>query len=200
MSASSNRLVEILHSKYSQDPKAFREFLPGAAELLPDRPPPKSRPVSPFGLTERERSYHAQGLEEVSRKMHDDSLTVGEALKGLQHCADLIKDDVFTNEVTYEMLKALTKAATGKSPGSYKVKTAVPVCEGGPVAEQISVIVGVYLDLDVNGCLVSISINPQEVRKRRDMMKIVGIGRDSQPDVAMRHDDYLAMQDPHGRF
>ena len=200
MSASSDRLIEILHSKYSRDPKGFRKFLPGAAELLPERPPPRSRPKSPFGLTERERAYHRKGLEEVSRKLNDGAISAEEAAKGLQHCADLIKDDAFTEEVNYELLKALVKAATGKSPASYKVKTTVPLGEGGPVVEQISVIVGVHLDLEVNGRLVSVSINPKEVRKRREMMKIIGIGRDDQTDVALRHDDYLAMQDPHGRF
>ncbi len=50
------------------------------------------------------------------------------------------------------------------------------------------------------GRAVSISINPGKFRKRREAMKIVGIGRDPDPYASIRHDDYLAMQDPHGRF
>ena len=100
----------------------------------------------------------------------------------------------------HEVKKGLLKVVLGKSPGSYKAKTTVPVDQGcGPVAESLSVITGVYLDLDAQGRLVSISINPWTYRKRRKAMAFVGGSRDN-PDVAERHDDYLAAQDPHGRF
>ena len=199
MSTTSDRLIDILRSKYSEDPEGFRKFLPGAAELLPE-PTPKSKPGFPFGLTEHERSYHRTGLTEALGKVEAGEITVEEATKGLQHCADLIKDDVFTNAVSYEPAKALLKAALGKSPGSYKSKTTISVrVDGGSPVEQISVIKGVYLDLDTNGQLVSVSISPREVRERKKLMSIVGIGKDTQADVALRHDDYLAMQDPHGR-
>ena len=114
----------------------------------------------------------------------------------------MLKDDIFSlpEETDHDSLKALIRAAIGKSPGSFKSKTTVPLDQGGtgPVAEQASVIMGVYLDLDRNRQLVSISINPKEVRKRREVMKFVGASRDV-PDVAARHDYYLALQDPHGR-
>lgn len=90
------------------------------------------------------------------------------------------------------------KVALGKSPGSYKRKTTVPVGqEDGDALDHVSVLRGVYLDLDRERRLVSISINPRKVRERKKLMSIVGIGKDPQPDVAARHDDYLAMQDPH---
>ena len=101
----------------------------------------------------------------------------------------------------YEVLKGLLKAALGKSPGSYKAKTTAPVGEGGgPVVEQVSVIMGVFLGLDTNRRLVSVTIRPGKYRKRRKLMEFVGGSSDPQPDVALRHDDYLAMQDPHGHF
>ena len=130
-------------------------------------------------------------------------VTPEDAAKGLQHCANVIRDDVFgfPGEDRYESVKALIKAAVGKSPGSYKSKMTVPLNGNGKgtVVEQVSVIMGVYLDLNRNRQLVSISIDPKEVRKRREVMKFVGASTD-EPDVALRHDDYLAMQDPHGRF
>ena len=201
MSTKSDRLIDILRLKYSEDPDSFRRFLPGAAELLPEPLPSKGSSRSPYGLTEHERSYHKAGLAGALSKVEVNEITVEDAIKGLQHCADLIKDDVFTDAVSYEPAKALLRAALGKSPGSYKSKTTVSVCEdGGSPVEQISVIKGVYLDLDTNGQLVSVSINPREVRERKKLMGIIGIGKDTQADVALRHDDYLAMQDPHGRW
>ena len=207
MSVQQERLIDLLQAKYREDPKGFREYLPGAAELLPEQPPRRSRPRSPFGLTERELSYQRNGLSEVLAKLDEGTLTSGEAVQGLRHCATLIRDDnlpygwdeSLSHEMGYEVLKGLLRGALGKSPGSYKAKTTVPVGEGGgPVVEQVSVIMGVFLDLDTNRRLVSVSIDPGKYRKRRKLMEFVGASSDPEPDVALRHDDYLAMQDPHG--
>lgn len=204
MSTQEKHIIDLLQAKRRKDPDGFRKYLPDVARLLPEPPPVRAKPRTPvFTLTERERSYHKAGVSDALSKLREGVVTPDEAAKGLQHCANLLKDDVFgfPGEDRYKSVKALIKAAIGKSPGTYKSKTMVPI-EGkgkGPVVEQISVIMGVYLDLNRNDQLVSISIDPKEVRKRREVMKFVGASTD-EPDVALRHDDYLAMQDPHGRF
>ena len=202
MSTREKRLVDLLQAKRREDPEGFRKYLPGVDALLPGPPPRRRMSRSPFGLTEQERAYHKAGLLAVLSKLDDGRITPAEAAKGLQHHAHIVRDDAFgfPAEGRYESVKALIKAAIGKSPGSYKAKATVPLDQvsGGPVAEQVSVLMGVHLDLDRNGDLVSISINPKEVRRRREVMAIIGMGRDPQSDVAARHDDYLAMQDPHG--
>ena len=206
MTTQEKRLIDLLQAKYREDPKGFRKYLPGAAELLPEQPRTRSRARATFGLTERERSYHRAGLSEVLGKLDEGTITADEAVKGLQHCAALIKDDNLpygwdenlSHEMGYEVKKGLLRAALGKSPGSYKSKTTVPVSgDGGPILESVSVIMGVFLDLDRNRRLVSVSIDPGKYRARRKAMAFVGASRDN-PDVALRHDDYLAMQDPHG--
>ena len=206
MTTREERLIDLLQAKYREDPEGFRKYLPGAAELLPELPPKQSRPRSPFGLTERELSYHRNGLSEVLARIDEGTLTSGEAVQGLRHCAALIRDDnlpygwdeSLSHEMGCEVLKGLLRVALGKSPGSYKTKTTVPVGEGGgPVVEQVSVIMGVLLDLDTNRRLVSVSIHPGKYRKRRKLMEFVGASSDPEPDVALRHDDYLVMQDPH---
>ena len=208
MSIREERLIDMLQAKYREDPKGFRRYLPGAAEILPEQPS-RRRPRSPFGLTERELSYHREGLAKVLHSIDEGTLTPGDALAGLQHCAALIRDDnlpygwdqSLSHEMGHGVLKSLLKEAIGKSPGSYKAKTTLPVGEGGggPAVQQISLIKGVLLGLDTNRRLVSVSIHPGKYRERRKVMAIVGIGSDPSPDVALRHDDYLAMQEPHGR-
>ena len=203
-----SRLIDLLQAKYSEDPKGFSDYLPGAAELLPEEPPKQSRPEHPVRLTERKLSCHRAGLSAVLGKMDEGAITAEEAVKGLQHCAALIKDDNLhygwdenlSHEMGHEVKKGLLRAALSKSPGSYKSKTTVPICEdsGGPVLESISVIRGVYLNLDSNERLVSIYIHPGKYRERRKLMEFVGASRDPMPDVALRHDDYLYMADPHG--
>ena len=204
MSTQEKRIIDLLQAKRRKDPDGFRKYLPDVARLLPDPPTVRAKPRPPvFALTEREREYHKAALSDALSKLQEGIITPEDAAKGLQHCANVIRDDVFSlpEEADHDSLKALIRVAIGKSPGSYKSKTTVPLDQDGkgPVVEQVSVILGVYLDLDRNGQLVSISVNPKKVRKWREIMKFVGASRD-EPDVALRHDDYLAMQDPHGRF
>ena len=198
MTSQEKRLIDLLQAKYRQDPRGFQEYLPDAAELLSEVSS-GSRPKSPFGLTEQERAFHRAGLAEALDKLEEGSVTAEEAGKGLQHCAALIRDDNLPDKAGYEALKKLASAGIGKSPGSYTSKTTVPLGEdGGEVHERVPAIRGVYLDLDRDSRLVSISIHPRKVRERRRLMEFVGASEDPEPDVASRHDDYLAMQDSHG--
>ena len=199
MGTQQERLIALLQAKRRADPQGFRKYLPGVIELLPALPARHSTARSPFGLTEQELAYHRDGLSEALGKLDAGTVTAEEAAKGLQHCANLIRDDNLPEKVSYETLKSLIRAALGKSPGSYRSKTTVPLGAGsGRVLERVSAIRGVYLDLDRERRLVSISIHPGKVRERRRLMEIVGAYKDSEPDVAARHDDYLAMQEPHG--
>ena len=199
MTSQEKRLIGLLQAKYRKDPIGFRKYLPGAAELLPEPSPSRAMRRSAFGLTEQEVAFHRAGLGEGLSKLEEASITAAEAAKALQHCAALMEDDNLPDQAGHEALKGLVSARIGKSPGSYKSKTTVPLGkDGGEVHEQISIVRGVYLDLDRDKRLVSISLNPRKVRDRRRLMEFVGAGRDAEVDVAAKHDDYLAMQDPHG--
>ena len=193
------RLIELLQAKYREDPKGFREYLPGAVDLLPEQPPDSGRRRSLFGLTEQEIAFHRAGLAEVFDILDKGPVAAEEAVRGLQHCAALIMDDNLPEEADYEKLKRLIREGIGKSPGSYKSKATIQIGEGsGDVHERVSAIRGVYLDLDGDRRLVSISINPRKVRERRELMRFVGASKDPDPDVSYKHDDCLASEDPHG--
>ena len=208
MAVQEKRLIELLQAKRREDPEGFRAYMPDVAEMLPDQPSRRTRRRSPFGLTEQEVSYHRAGLSEALGRLSDGIIVEDEAIKGLRHCAHLIRDGSLqytgesevvnggiSHEMGHEVLRSLVRAAIGKSPGAYKAKTTIPVGEGGDVLERISVIMGVFLELDRDGRLVSISVDPGRLRKRRKLMAFVGASEDPEPDVALRHDDYLAMQD-----
>ena len=191
MSIHERKLIELLHARYREDPKGFREYLPGVAELLPDPSPRRGRKELQLGLFEKEIAVHRAGLAEVLEKMETGSATAREAIKALQHCAALIMDDNLPEEADYEKLKRLIRAGIGKSPGSYKSKATIQIGEGkGDVHERVSAIRGVYLDLDRRRRLVSISINPRKVRERRELMRFVGASKDPDPNVSSRHDHY----------
>ena len=199
MSMQEKRIIELLRAKRREDPKGFRKYLPSVAELLPRLPPERSKSKSPFGLTTQELSYHRNGLSEVLDRELEGVASAEDAAKGLQHCAALIRDDKLTDMVGYRMVKGLIRATIGRSPSSYRSKTTVPLDEGGgPVLERISAIRGVYFNLDRDRRLVSISIHPGKMKERSRLMEVIGIGKDPEADVASKHDDYLAVQGPHG--
>ena len=123
-----------------------------------------------------------------------------EAVKALEHCAELILNDNLPHDVNHERLVHIFKAAAGKSPGSFRVNTTIPVRANHPeaAAHRVSLVRGVELNLDTQMKLISMKITPRKVREYREIMKIAGIGRDLASDVSVRHDDYLAEQSPHG--
>lgn len=200
MTSTEKRIIDLLQAKRRQDPKGFRQYLPDVENLLPT-PQPKKPTHSPFGLTERELAFHKTGLQKALEKVESGHADAQDAVKGLQHYANIKIHDSFSTDATFDMAERLFKAAFGKSHRSYKRKTTIPVAgEGaGPVQERVTVLRGVYLELDRNRRLVSVSINPTKVKEMAKLMKIVGIVKDSPPDLAENHDDYLAMIDPHGR-
>ena len=212
MAIQEKRLIELLQAKRCEDPEGFRAFMPDVAEMLPDHSLRRTRRSSPFGLTEQEVSYHRAGLSGVLDRLNERTIVAEEAVKGLNHCAHLVRDGSLQytgetevvnggmpHEMGHEVLKGLLRAAVGKSPGSFKARTKIPVGDGGEVLDRVSLIMGVFLELDGEGRLVSIDIEPGRLRKRRKLMAFVGASEDPEPDVAQRHDDYLAMQNPHGR-
>lgn len=199
MSVQERNLIELLQARYREDPKGFREYLPGVAELLPESSTARGETKSPFGLTKSDIAFHRAGLADVLDKMETGSTTAREAVKALQHCAALIVDDNLPEETNYEKLKRLISTGIGRSPESFKSEATIQIGErNGDVHERVSAIRGVYLELDRRRRLVSISINPRKVRERRELMRFVGASKDPDPHVSSRHDDYLASEDPHG--
>ena len=200
MTSTEKRIIDLLQAKRKEAPEGFRNYLPSIVDILPT-PPPKRPAKSPFGLTEREFVFHKTGLQEALEKVESGNADPEDAVNGLQHYANIKIHDSFSMDATFDMAQRLFKAAFGKSHRSYKRKTTIPLAgEGaGPVQEQVTILRGVYLELDRNRRLVSVSINPTKVKEMAKIMKIVGIIKDAPPDLAEKHDDYLAMIDPHGR-
>lgn len=194
-------LKDLLLDKYRADPQGFRRYLPEVAQALDAMLPPSRRIRSPFGLTEHERTHRQKSLSQLLKRLDDGTITPEEAVRGLEHCATLIEDDSLPREATHETLVRMVRVTTGKSPGSVKKSTTVPV---GEVREEeketlkhIPLVRGVLLDLTEDMRLISVSIYPHKIRERRKALRLIGIARDFKPDVAQHHDGYLAEISPH---
>lgn len=184
-------------SKYQTDPEWVKRHLPEIGEIMSRTVSPPRMPQSPFGLTERERAFHIESLPRVDGL---DELQPEDAVKALERCAALIRDDSLPFEFNHDALVRLFKAAFDKTPGSFKTNTVIPINQedgGDDAVHHASLVRGVVLNLDLNMKLLSVAITPRKVRERKKLMGIVGIGHDPMRDVAARHDDYLAEQSPH---
>ena len=185
-----------LVSKYRADPSWFDQHLPEVGEIMRQVASPSRRSRSPFVLTSREREYHTEEL--LGAKL-TDKLDCQDAVKALEHCAYLIRDDSLPDYMDYEALVSLFRAVFGKSPGSFKRNTTVPI-EGIRDVEpvhNVSLVRGVVLNLDLSMRLLSVTVTPSKVRERKKLMSIVGIAHDPVPDVSTKHDEYLARHSPH---
>ena len=184
-------------SKYQIDPEWVNRHLPEIGEIMSRTVSLDRTPQSPFGLTERERAFHIGSLPCVEGL---DKLQPEDAVKALEHCAALIRDDSLPFEFNHEALVRLFKAAFNKVPGSFKTNTVIPISQkdgGDDAVHHASLVRGVVLNLDLAMNLLSVTITPRKVRERKKLMSVVGIGHDPMRDVAARHDDYLAEQSPH---
>ena len=200
-------IIGQLKMKYRSDPGGFRAYLPAVAAMLDamNPPSPARRREPPFKLTEQERARHKQGLSKMLERLEDGSLSFKQAVRTLEHCANLQRDDSWTRYTNHDTRVKLAKVALGRSHESFTEDTTVMIADGDasvPIVSKVSFLRGVYLELDESMRLISISILPAKVAEFHRLRGIVGLGRDieGKKDVALRHDDYLAEIYSRGRF
>lgn len=200
--ADGDALIELLSSRYADDPKEFRSYMPEVAQMLDTFGSPH-RQLARYSsrLTEREVKFHQSALTETLVAVASGDATDAEAVKGLEHCAFLIRNDSLPPEADYESLCALFKAAFGKRPASFKKSETLKAPDrrsADDVVHKFALVRGVSLELDREMRLISVSVSPHKVKQRRKLLAFVGAVHDAESDVAQRHDDYLARISPHG--
>lgn len=189
-----DELVRLLTLKFNRDPKKFRAYLPEVAQMLDEYNPPPEPKRSPFVLTEKERAFHQDSLANIFARLDEKGLSVEQAVEGLEHCAVLLEDYFLLEGVRHDDRVKLLKAAVGKSPGSFRRNETIMIADGKSsedVVNKLSFVRGVYLELDREFRLVSISVVPRQVRERKKLMAIVGMIDDPVTDVSTRYEDYL---------
>ncbi len=189
-------LAERVLAAYSYAPDRVKMALPEVAYLLENlaSPSPDLRDdARPFGLTQRERDFHKEALEDILRRFR--SLTAEEVVKGLEHGAILLHDNRDRFEPmprVREELRRLVKKATGIRPR----KTGQPakkVIREGEASRTVPVVRGLEMHLTSDFKLLKVTMDPEQWAFYCRAMSIVGIGtdKDGATDVAENHDAYL---------
>ncbi len=196
-----DELVWLLTLKYVGNPEKFREFLPGVAEALDCIPRPY--PIRPVTiLTEQERAFHQGALGKAMKGSEDGVMPSERAVKALEHFAPLAQDVRWAALPYYDARIMLLKSAIGRFPCSFERKENVHIDSreaSGKIVYSVPLLRGVNLELDTDWRLLSITVSPHVFRERRKIMDLFGMSHELKVDVALRHDDYLADIDPHGR-
>jgi hypothetical protein len=144
----------------------------------------------PFGLTDHERAFRREALEEILKKLKSSSLTTEEAIRGLEHGAALLIDDFSPEYPPRQELLRLVRKATGVQPRK-EGKPVEKVVGEGKATRMVTVVKGVELRLTWDLKLVSVHMDPRQWRLRGQALSFIGIGADRATDVSHRHDDYL---------
>ena len=185
---------------YGSDPARLRKVLPEIAQELDQIMSPSQGQrggTSPFGLTDRERGFYKDSLEPLLRKSKSHVLSAEEATKGLEYAAALLIDNFAPDYPPRQDLLRLVRKASGIVPR----KTGKPeekIITAGMPSRTVTVVKGVELHLNWDLKLLRISLEPQQWRLRAQALSIVGLAHDQPPDVAEKHDEYLADAIQHG--
>lgn len=184
-------LVQRILDVYRSDPDHLRSALPEVADLLDEHPTPRQTQrgnESAFGLTERERTFHSEALDNILCR--SKSLTPAEAVAGLEHGASLLVDNFAPGYPSRQELLRLVRKATGIQPRKTG-NSLEKVIREGESSRTVPVVRGVDMHLTWEFKLVRVTMDPNQWRLRSQAMSIIGIGKDTATDVAENHDDYL---------
>lgn len=180
-SARKLQLSDLILAKYRTDPEGFRSYLPEVAQALDSKLTSPYSSQSPFGLTEHECAHRLEALENILRASDKHKVDRGEAIRGLEHCAVLTKDDNLPQKIDYKTLLRFLRFAVGKPISDIKAATVVPIQEDKPdiIVHHVSLIRGIVLNLSNDMRLVSIDIKPQKLKERRRAMRFIHAAQDT---------------------
>jgi len=194
--AERDALVRALIDKYEIDPTAVQRALPELAQSLEVLIHKRGRGGTweMFQLTPTEEQERWRFYRRVLQKLNRGKIALSqeEAIEALEDVAALrgARFGASTEMEQGDILKLL-RIATGLSlskKGTIRKHTVRDM----PPAKSISAVRGVTLYLTWDKKLVSVEVNPKELKLRDRALKFVGIGQDREKDVAARHNDYLA--------
>lgn len=185
-----DNIIGIIIEAYIAAPEQLEAALPKIAQRLSLILPSKASNVRSFGLTEKERALYTDDLRRLLANLGQYNLSTGQAVQALEKCASLIEDNSLPAEVTRNTLAKLVKTATGLTPSAVKKKMNFTIKDGS-ATNQISLLRGVLLNTTWDNRMLSIDINPSKVKERRRIVFFVGSAKDSESNVAERHNMYI---------
>lgn len=127
----------------------------------------------------------------VKERLERGILTRAESAELLEECAKLIEEGRRPS-LDGKHLVAVLKALTGKDLSEFESEVTIEIVPSQRrLLRSVPLARGIQLHVTEDLRLAKLTIAPQKLRERERLMAFVGIGVDSQRDVARRHDFYL---------
>ena len=188
-------LAHAVMKKYERDPKTLLKALPEISAIIEaENTGAYGAPRGTFfELTGREEEERIEAYQAIAKDLGKKGTVVSkeQAIAALEHAA-VLKEGSFHGSlvVTPGDVFRLVRLATGLSLEK-KGKLRIGVVRREEASRRVSILMGIRANLSWDKRLVSIEVNPKELARRVKALSFVGIGRDSETDVARRHDEFL---------
>lgn len=187
------KIVRTILERFKRDPDFVASFFPEVYEELCGLKTKRSRLVSeayPSGygeLTELERRTREAKLRKIVEKFQTgETLSKEEGLELLEHLASLSLKHV------QEYPIALKAAERALSISLNEERDRTRRFRKGRIGKIQRLLPGIELYLTWDGKVLKLKWHKSDIIRRNKALSLVGIGADSQSDVAGRHDEYLA--------
>ena len=191
--AQKEELVTLLVKAYREYPEELNSYFPELAakvkELItPTSPPSEAESIGRSPLTEIERGFRQNSLlATLDKAGNGEVISKEEAVKALEDAAALGEHAWHSREEVLDIA-----IMTLDLPLVPEESVSVIFHEGRPVHHTYSLVRGMTLSLTWDGRLIKVDLDAKELKFRRKALSIIGIGSDTQSDVAENHDAYLA--------
>ena len=191
--AQKEELVTLLVKAYQEYPEELSSYFPELASKVrelttPASPPSRTESIAHPLLTERSRGFRQNSLRATLDKAgNGEVISKEEAVKALEDAAALREHAWHSREEVSDI--ALMAFDLPSVP---EESVSVLFLRDKPVHHTYSLIRGMTLSLTWDGRLIKVDLDAKELKFRRKALSIIGIGSDTQSDVAENHDTYLA--------
>ena len=187
------KIVGTILERFKRDPDFIASFFPEVYRELCGPKTKKSRLIpeayqSGHGeLTELERRTREVKLRKIVEKFHTGAtLSKDEGLELLEHLASL------SLKYVQEYPAALKAVERALSISLDEERDQTRLFRKGRTGKIQRLLPGIDLYLTWDGKMLKIKWHKGDIIRRNKALSLVGIGADSQSDVAGRHDEYLA--------
>ena len=185
------KIGELAVKLFTDDPTAFWSLSPELASVieqyLQTTAPRRRVPVFEGYMTDREREFKISALSQlIGQYKNGTELEADEAARALSLAAALGQHTLPHKDTLLELADTvLGLRLTSDKPEK------VSISKGKSEHHTFELVRGVTLSLAWDGALVAMRFDPIEYRRRQKALSFVGIGADSNSDVARNHDAYI---------
>ncbi len=177
------KVISLLMEKYEKEPKKVKKFSQGIYYLLEHIKRRRISSVSPSFISSEPQIEEA--FRELKEYLNGKKIPRKELLLYFARIAGMER----RNDDFYKALDRFLKEIYPKGLPDKKVRRTLNKQSREDMV--VSLKKGINLGITRGGNPVWIEIDPQEIREREQLLSMIGVLEDPEPDVSIKHDKIL---------